>query len=70
MLWLDTDPKKPLVQKVVEAMRYYSNKYGGVPTLCQVNPKDYEPVNPAIMQVEPMRYILPGHLWIGIQDKA
>ena len=39
MLWLDTDRKRSLDEKVQRAAEYYQDKYGRLPDLCFVNSK-------------------------------
>lgn len=71
MLWLDTDPKRTLEQKIKRAVDYYLKKYQRVPELCLVHPsmlkgQDLKEWNG--MTVRAWRPVLPGHLWIGIED--
>jgi len=69
MLWLDNDKNKMLSTKIDNAVAYYRKKYKRVPTLCLVNPGalDGTQVN-APVTVRAYRPILPGHLWIGVDD--
>ena len=39
MLWVDTDRKRSLDEKVQRAAEYYQEKYGLMPDLCLVNSK-------------------------------
>ena len=71
MLWYDNDPNKALAAKVIEAMKYYNEKYGQVPNVCMVNPSALKGVKaPEIgkLVVRAYRPVLPGHLWIGVED--
>lgn len=76
MLWFDNDPKTPLAAKVIRAAEYYANKYGRVPNLCLVHPTAVaEAAAPKTGEsglggivVRPYRPVLPGHLWIGIEE--
>jgi len=77
MLWFDNDPKTALTAKIERAVDYYKHKYGRDPNLCLIHPsmlppdakmEDEKPKNGKIM-VRPYRPVLPGHLWIGIEDK-
>ena len=70
MLWFDNDKKTTLGTKVKKAAEYYHKKYGRDPNLCMVHPsmlaeKTIEENKIAILPYQP---ILPGHLWIGIDD--
>lgn len=70
MLWFDNDPKKSLTQKIIEAADYYRHKYGRVPNSARVNVKalDVAEFHVGIVTVKPLRCILPGHLWIGMEE--
>ena len=70
MLWFD-DSQTTLDTKIQKAMSYYSKKYGRTPDLCLVHPnmmKDEQPKEGKIT-IRPYRPVLPGHIWIGIEDK-
>ena len=71
MLWYDNDPQTTLKAKVKRAADYYRLKYGRLPDLCLVNPSMLaEPLAEADrIAVRSNRAILPGHLWIGEEDK-
>jgi hypothetical protein len=71
MLWFDNS--KALVSvKIQKAVEYYIKKYEKQPTLCLVHPSMLES-NEKIMfdklTVRPYRPVLPGHIWIGIEDE-
>jgi hypothetical protein len=77
MLWFDNDPKTSLDVKVQQAAEYYQHKYGRKPDLCLVNPKSLqksepqaEPLLSGHILIQPLRSVLPGHLWIGVDEKA
>jgi len=68
MGWLN-NANLALAENIRKAGEYYKNKYGRLPELCFVHPsmlRDSEQV--AGITVRPWRYILPGNLWIGIED--
>ena len=76
MLWFDNDPKTALAAKIERAVDYYHKKYGCRPNLCLIHPiaLDAEQPKPALsslagVTVRPYRPVLPGHLWIGIEEK-
>jgi hypothetical protein len=85
MLWFDNDPKTALTAKIERAADYYRHKYGRDPNLCLIHPSmlpaDQNMENPASeggasgnpgtgkIMVRPYRPVLPGHLWIGVEDK-
>lgn len=70
MLWFDNDPKRDLPAKVARAAKYYYDKYHHVPDTCLVHPAAL-PAGEAmvsVIKVKTDKYILPGHLWIGIEE--
>ena len=75
MLWFDNDPRTALTAKVSRAADYYRQKYGLVPDLCLVNPSmlgeraDLVEGQSGKVVVRSNRAILPGHLWIGTEEK-
>lgn len=71
MLWFDDSPNT-LNDKVVEAVGFYNKKYGREPTLCLVNPTMLEADEGVIagIQIRRARSVLPGHFWIGIEEKV
>ena len=70
MLWYDNDPTAALDVKIQKAAEYYRNKYGRKPNLCLVNPGmlNGEKFREQKITIRPYRFVLPGHLWIGIED--
>jgi hypothetical protein len=76
MLWFDNDSKTALTAKVERAADYYRHKYGFAADLCLVHPTMMVEPRPEIVEsrggkvaVRPNRAILPGHLWIGVEDQ-
>lgn len=68
MLWFD-DSKIPLISKVNKAVEYYKKKYGRTPDLVLVHPNTMQGEQlPDGITVRPYRPVLPGHIWIGIED--
>lgn len=74
MLWFDNSDTL-LSVKIQKAMDYYHKKYGRIPDLCLVHPSMLEESdrNKILMvgqlTIRPFRPVLPGHIWIGIEDK-
>jgi hypothetical protein len=75
MLWFDNS-QTALTVKIQKAVDYYHKKYGRTPDLCLVHPSMLEGTQPTQRQLEinkltvrPYRPVLPGHIWIGIEDK-
>lgn len=76
MLWFDNDSKTALNTKVERAAVYYRRKYGCPADLCLVHPTMLVEPRPEIVEsregkvaVRANRAILPGHLWIGVEDQ-
>ena len=75
MLWYDNDLHTALTTKVNRAADYYRKKYGANPDLCLVHPSmlgdrpDLVNGRAGKVTVRPNRAILPGHLWIGTEEK-
>ena len=73
MLWFDNS-QTALNIKIQKAVDYYHKKYGRTPDLCLVHPSMLEQNNQRQLEVSkltvrPYRPVLPGHIWIGIEDK-
>ncbi|HSB01254.1 MAG TPA: hypothetical protein VLE49_11425 [Anaerolineales bacterium] len=72
MLWFDNS-QTALTVKIQKAVDYYHKKYGRDPDLCLVHPSMMEKNERQLeidkMTVRPYRPVLPGHIWIGIEDK-
>jgi hypothetical protein len=73
MLWFDNS-QTALNIKIQKAVDYYHKKYGRTPDLCLVHPSMLEQNNQRQVEinkltVRPYRPVLPGHIWIGIEDK-
>ena len=77
MMWFDNDPKTTLDVKIQQAADYYRQKYGRTPDMCLVNPGVLDKAgsgDPRLtagkILIRPFRSVLPGHLWIGVEDPA
>jgi len=73
MLWFDNS-QTALTVKIQKAVDYYHKKYGRSPDLCLVHPSMLDAQNQRQLEVNkltvrPYRPVLPGHIWIGIEDK-
>ena len=68
MLWFDNSNSE-LKIKVEKARDYYVKKYGKTPNVCLVHPLTFEKAEVKGMEIRPYRPVLPGHIWIGIEDK-
>ncbi len=78
MLWFDNSPNVNLVTKINKAVDYYRRKYHREPNLCLIHPSmisdgkagtDASNLDHVTgMTIRPYRPVLPGHIWIGIED--
>ena len=75
MLWFDNS-QTALNIKIQKAVDYYHKKYGRTPDLCLVHPsmldageQNHRQLEINKLTVRPYRPVLPGHIWIGIEDK-
>ena len=70
MLWFDDNPKTDFETKVKIAANYYRKKYGSFPNLCLVHPSELgqESITDDKIRIRPYRSVLPGHLWIGMNE--
>ena len=73
MLWFDNDPKTTLGVKIQKAMDYYSKKFGRIPDICLVHPSMLDTGQKQFdlgkLTVRPYQPVMPGHLWIGVEDQ-
>lgn len=73
MLWWDNS-QTALATKIKKAADYYMKKYGRKPDLCLVHPSmlkaDLELNELEGLTVRPYRPVVPGHLWIGVEDSS
>lgn len=73
MLWFDNDPATTLSAKIQRAAEYYRKKYGRLPDLCLVHPgmmgKGEKQLEFGKLIVRPYRPVVPGHLWIGVEEQ-
>ena len=71
MLWFDNTPNVTLKNRIEKAVNYYRQKYHQEPNLCLINPTMLENDGAEFGKLTVRSYgpILPGHLWIGVEDK-
>lgn len=68
MLWYDGS-KRPIEDKVREAAAYYLKKYGVSAAFCMVQTEAVEKsLKVDGVLVQPARYVMPNHLWLGVDD--
>ncbi len=71
LLWYDGNPKTELASKVEQAVARYRQKYGQAPNACLVHEGELErEIDCCGVRVAAAPYVLPGHFWVGISEKA
>ncbi|MCA9949219.1 MAG: hypothetical protein KDE48_06220 [Anaerolineales bacterium] len=66
MLWLDTDKKRSLEEKVERAAEYYKDKYGRLPELCLVHANMLSQEKKiGRIKIQPTNAIVHNHFWLG-----
>ena len=78
LLWYDGDPKRPLEDKIGQAVERYREKYGRLPNTCYVHPnaissQDGDDLRVAChlrnatarIRVRSDPYIMLHHFWVG-----
>ncbi len=69
MLWLDTDKRRTLEEKILRAARYYEEKYGRLPQLCLVNEGMLpEEMDVGEVHVRPVPNMIAHHFLLGIDS--
>lgn len=79
MLWFDNS-QISFASKVQKGVEYYQKKYGRTPDLVLAHPSMFtdQPArrineidlgNGKTINARAYRPVLPGHIWIGIEDK-
>jgi hypothetical protein len=69
MLWQDNEKGKSFEQKILEAKKYFTKKYGYAPDTCHVNPVENENFL-EIPGIEIIfdKTILPHNYWMGTEE--
>ncbi len=73
LLWFDNDPRRPLEEKVKQAVRRYKEKFGVSPNVCYVNPEVLSGVDGAVkapVALKPSRRVMPNHFLVGVVEKT
>lgn len=78
MLWFDNTQNSDLKARIEKAAAYYRQKYHREPNLCLIHPstmgKDAPEAGESVpthikgMTIRTYRPVLPGHLWIGVEE--
>jgi hypothetical protein len=69
MMWFDDSLKKPVSEKIEEAVAAYTRHFKARPNTVLVNESDLAVVVPGV-QVRSANYIRKHNFWIGWEDPA
>jgi hypothetical protein len=69
MLWQDSEKGKSFEDKILEAKKYFTKKYGFAPSVCYVNPIE----NENFVEIKDVaivfdKRILPHNYWLGTEE--
>jgi hypothetical protein len=67
-VWYDDSPKKPVVEKIQEAIAAYVTRFASQPSLLLVNAVDH--MEFANIMVRSERTVQPNSFWLGFEETA
>jgi len=67
-VWYDDTPKKPVIEKIREAMAAYTERFKVRPSLLLVNETDYVGLTDLLVRSE--RTVQPNTFWLGHEDDS
>ncbi len=67
LLWFDDDPRRQIVEKVLQAAARYRQKFGSAPDVCYVSEQmlDGDEMRVGDLRILPASTVRPHHFWIG-----
>ena len=70
MLWIDEGQERDLASRVAEAVASYEAQYGVAPSLCLLNPSQFDEHEPELggLRLEASPSLLPNYFWIGQEE--
>lgn len=68
LVWYDDSPKKPIADKIQEAIAAYVVRFETRPGLVLVNLADYTEMSEVMVRSE--RTVQPNTFWVGREDGA
>ncbi len=67
MMWVDSDARRSLEEKILRAADYYCEKYGRFPELCLVNQAVLrEETQVGRIRVQSAKNVMPNYFWLGM----
>lgn len=76
LLWYDDDARRPVPQKIAEAVARYHERVGGRPTVCQLNPRQAAALASVKTAALPQLRLVPdetlrsNYFLVGIEDSV
>jgi hypothetical protein len=67
-VWYDDSPKKPVAEKIQEAITAYVTRFAIQPSLLLVNAVDHMEFTDVLVRVE--RTVQPNTFWLGYEEIA
>jgi hypothetical protein len=68
LVWYDDTPKKPVVDKIQEAITAYMQRFRTGPDLVLVNAIDHMEMTDVLVRSE--RTVQPNSFWVGREDHS
>ncbi len=74
LLWYDDDARRPVPQKIADAVSRYQERLGGLPTVCQLNPRQAAALASAKaatlppVRLMPEETLRPNYFFVGIEE--
>jgi hypothetical protein len=65
-VWYDDSPKKPVAEKIQEAIAAYVTRFAIQPTLLLVNAIDHMEITNVLVRAE--RTVQPNTFWLGYEE--
>lgn len=67
LLWFDNDKKRPVAQKIADAIDRYRQKLGRAPTVCYINEAEAGASDVGNVKVVAARNVLKWHYFVGVE---
>jgi hypothetical protein len=67
LVWYDESPKKPVVDKIQEAIAAYAERFKMRPSLVLVNAVDHLEMTEVTVRAQ--RTVQPNTFWVGREDE-
>lgn len=68
--WYDPDRKRPVAEKLQDAIERYIEKYGTAPAICLISPADAQGVDRPDLILKPVEFIPRHTFYLGREVTA